>query len=354
MWEHAADQINSIHAMMSSGHRSVRMERHSLILWGVAGALLIVTMRLFFPPEYFDIKWHRTVVVTAISIVVLVMVAVWDFRLTKRNREARDETISFIQLQLTKVWWSIVALIILIQIGMNFFGGGYLFFALLLTLLGLAFYIQGLFSQQLMSWAGAIMVLLGLTCIALRLPIVTQEWLTVMMLGIGLPTLAYLLNQPVKRSVFFRVTGFTVWLLVIVLPAVAVDRWQRDYKIPDIPVITLADFQASAVNSTEENTEAVSETQIVRLPASTVIPVEVTVNGSILEKGNSATIPLKLSESLDLVLEANTPVGWYRIANEPWHNRRYAYRIRNVEISPSVTREAGAKVSVNLFISTDQ
>ena len=134
MWDHAADQIKSIHAMMSNGHRSVRMERHTLVLWGLAGALLIVMMRLFFPPENFDVKWHRTLVVNAISIVVLVSVAIWDFRLTRRSREARDETVSFVQIQLTKVWWSIVALIILIQLGMSFFGGGYLFFALLLRL----------------------------------------------------------------------------------------------------------------------------------------------------------------------------------------------------------------------------
>lgn len=346
MWENATDQIKSIHAMMSSGHRSVRMERHTLVLWGVTGALLIVVMRLLFPPENFSIKWHRTVVVNGVSIAVLVAVAIWDFWLTRRSREARDETVSFVQLQLIKVWWSIVALIILIQIGMSFFGGGYLFFAILLSLLGLAFYIHGLFSQQLLSWAGGIMIFLGLACIALRLPIVTQEWLTVMVLGIGLPALGYLVHHPWhNRNVGYRVAGFTIWLLLVIVPAVAVDQWQRDYKVPELPVITLADYQRGEKNGTVQ--------QIVRVPAGSVIPLEVNVNGSILKDGNNAVIPLQLSQPLDLILKDQKPTGWYRIVGEQWHDKRYAYRIRELEIVPSVTRDAGPVVKLKLFISTD-
>jgi hypothetical protein len=317
MWEHAADQIKSIHAMMSSGHRSVRIERHTLVLWGITGALLIVVMRWLFPPENFSIKWHRTL-----------------------------ETVSFVQLQLIKVWWSIVALIILIQIGMSFFGGGYLFFAILLSLMGLAFYIHGLFSQQLLSWAGGIMILLGLTCIVLRLPIVTQEWLTVMVLGIGLPALSYLVHHPWhNRNIVYRVAGFAIWLLLVIVPALAVDQWQRDYKVPAIPVITLADYQHGVENDTAQH--------IVRVPASTVIPLEVNVNGSILKDGNNAVIPLQLSQSLDLILKDEKPTGWYRIVGQQWHNKRYAYRIRDIEIVPSVTRDAGPVVTLKLYISTD-
>lgn len=86
MWEHAADQIKSIHAMMDSGHRSVRLERHTLILWGVTGALLIVLMQHLFPAGNFSVKWHHTLLVNSINIVVLVAVAIFDYRLTKRSR----------------------------------------------------------------------------------------------------------------------------------------------------------------------------------------------------------------------------------------------------------------------------
>jgi hypothetical protein len=303
-------------------------------------------MRWLFPPENFSIKWHRTLVVHTVSITVLVAVAIWDYWLTRRSRETRDETVSFVQLQLIKVWWSIVALIILIQIGMSFFGGGYLFFAILLSLMGLAFYIHGLFSQQLLSWAGGIMILLGLTCIVLRLPIVTQEWLTVMVLGIGLPALSYLIHHPWhNRNVVYRVVGFTIWLVLVIVPALAVDQWQRDYKVPGLPVIALADYQRGAENDTAQ--------QIVRIPANTVIPLEVTVNGSILKERNNAVIPLHLSQSLDLILKNAKPTGWYRIVGEQWHNQRSAYRIQDIEIVPSVTREGGPVVKLQLFISTD-
>lgn len=347
MWKNAADQIKSIHAMMDSGHRSVRLERHTLILWGVTGALLIVLMQHLFPVGNFAVKWHHTLLVNSINIVVLVAVAIVDFRLTRRNRAERDETVSFVQQQLTKVWWSIVALIILIQIGMSFFGGSYLFFAMLLSLLGFAFYIHGLFSQQLLSWAGAIIILLGLTCIALRIPIVTQEWLTVMVLGIGLPALGYLIHHPHhNRNAVNRVVGFTVWLILIVLPAMAVDRWQRDYKVPNVPVISLQDYQRGIGKD--------NETQIVRLPANTVVPLALTVDGSILDKNNPTVIPLQLSKSVDLILNNNKPNGWYRIANKQWHNKRFAYRIKNIQLSSLVTRADGPAIKVKLFISTDQ
>ena len=46
-------------------------------------------------------------------------------------------------MQLTKVWWLLVGLIVVISIGMNLFGGGYLFYGIVLALMGLAFYIHG-------------------------------------------------------------------------------------------------------------------------------------------------------------------------------------------------------------------
>jgi len=346
MWEHAADQIKSIHAMLDSGHRSVRLERHTLVAWGLAGAGLILVMRFLFPPENFSVQWQRILVVHTISIIVLVSVAIWDVRVTRRLREARDESLSFIQMQLTKVWWSIVAMIILISIGMSFFGGGYLFFAILLSLLGLAFYIHGLFSQQLLSWVGAIMILLGLLCIALRLPIVTQEWLTVMTLGIGLPSLSYLTHhQKLNTNTLYRIGGFAVWLVLIIGPTLAMDQWQRNVTVPELPVQSLADFQRSA--------NTLGDLHIVRLPAGSSVPVKISVKGDILADDNVVVLPLQLTKALDIMVRGETPTGWYRVGDSQWHDKRYKYHLHVNELSGLISRIQGPKISVNLFITTD-
>jgi len=346
MWDQAADQIKSIHAMLDSGHRSVRMESHTLAVWGIAGAALILVMRFIFPPENFSEQWLRTLVVNSTSIIVLAMVAIWDVRLTRRRREARDETVSFTQKQLTKVWWSIVAMIILLNIGMSFFGGGYLFFATLLSLLGLAFYIHGLFSQQVLAWAGGLMILMGLLSIALRLPIVTQEWLTVMVLGIGLPSLGYLIqHSAVNRNLVLRIGGFMVWVTLIITPALAVDHYQRNITVPNVPLLSLAELR--------DYNGPPDQLNIVHLPAGSVIPIQVMVNGSVFAGDSHGVVPLHLSKGMDVVVQGNRPTGWYRVEGEQWHDKRYNYHVQKLDVSATLTREQGPSVNLSVFISTE-
>lgn len=107
----AAVKIEDIHSMMSSGHRSINIERHTLILWGLAGALLILVVNKLFTPDYIATLWQRTFFSNIFIASVLFLVAILDFRLTQRKREDREETISFVQIQLYKVWWLVVALI---------------------------------------------------------------------------------------------------------------------------------------------------------------------------------------------------------------------------------------------------
>jgi len=181
----ASEQILAIHEMMSSGHRSVFMERHTLILWGLAAAVLILFIGSVITPEGFPETWMRAMVSTSIIGFVLALVGYFDFRLVRRAREERDESISFVQLQITKVWWLLISLTVLINLAMHFFGGGYLFYSLLLILMGLALYFHGLFSKQMLSYAGIMMIVLGLASIALHLPFTMIEWITVFCFGLG-------------------------------------------------------------------------------------------------------------------------------------------------------------------------
>ena len=144
MQDHAAGQIEAIHSMLATGHHSVRLERHSLILWGLTAASLIILINAVITPERFPIQWQRSLFSNSFITLVVTTIAFLDFRLTKLKRESRDEIVSFVQIQLTKVWWFLLGLIILINIGMGFFGGGYLFYPIMIILVGLGLYIQGL------------------------------------------------------------------------------------------------------------------------------------------------------------------------------------------------------------------
>ena len=46
-----ARQLDSIQSMLTRGQRNLRMERHSLILWGLAGAGLFMASDLLFTAE---------------------------------------------------------------------------------------------------------------------------------------------------------------------------------------------------------------------------------------------------------------------------------------------------------------
>jgi len=346
MQERAADQIESIHAMMSTGHRSVLMERHSLWLWGITAAGLILTVRHLFTPERFSIPWQRTTAANFFIAFVLIVIAVWDFRMTRQARESRDETLSFIQLQLTKVWWLILGLIVLVNIGVNVFGGGMLFYPILLSLTGLAFYIQGLFSKQLLSWAGFIMILLGLGSAALRLPLPTLEWLAIVVFGLGLPSLGLFIHRTQNtQHRLLQPVFFMAWVGLILLTAAMINHWNMQSDDTDLPLVMLNDYQQQKLIP--------STAQIIRLPAGTIVPVEVNIKGDVLKGINLATVPLQLSEDFDMVVEGGKPDGRFRKTDGSWKQHRFHYRLRDFKLTSEVLSETGPRVKLQFYVSTE-
>ncbi|MBI3563025.1 MAG: hypothetical protein HY080_15050 [Gammaproteobacteria bacterium] len=345
MWDHAADQIEAIHSMMDRGARSVCMERHSLYLWGVGAALLILVVRQVFTPEWFPVIWQRSLLSNLFIAALLILIGVWDFRLTRRARAARDETLSFIQVQLTKVWWGIIALVVLINIGMNFFGGGYLFYPIMIALIGLAFFIHGLFSQQLLSWVGMLMVLIGLLSMALRLAFPTLEWMTVVIFGVGFPALALLLNwRPAWLKHNYRLVFTILWLSIITLPTYGLDRLYQRQAVPAHAVELLQNYLSLPTNTTN--------TRIVRLPAGTRVPIEVHIHGDVLADEAVSAVSVQLSRSIDIVLQDGKPNGQYRVEQGGWVDPRYKFQIQNTRIESSLTPTDGPKVNVSFSICT--
>ncbi len=216
-----SQQLNEIHSMLASGHRSIRMERHTLVLWGLAAAFLILTVEYLFTPEWFPVAWQQIVAMNLFISMVLLAVGVCESFLTRRLRRERDESISFVQHQLTKVWWLLVALIVVINIGMSFFGGGSLFYGISIILVGVALYIHGLFSQQMLVWGGVMFIILGLFTLSMLPTYLAQKSLAVSVYGIGLPALALMMDRNDMASFNLRSLFISAgWMAAVILPAV--------------------------------------------------------------------------------------------------------------------------------------
>jgi hypothetical protein len=343
MSDTASTQLEAIHAMMASGHRSVRVEPHTLLLWGLAAAFLILVVDQIFTPGRFPEVWARSLAANSLIATVLIAIGILDFRLTRRARRKRDESLSFVQLQVIKIWWLLVGLIVVINIGMNFFGGGYMFYGIVLAIMGLAFYINGLFSQAMLSWIGALLIVLGLASVALVLPFALTKWLAAAAFGLGFPLLAMILPRTESATPTRRVLFALAWLAVVLAPGAAVYAWERTTAMPHVPVLSLADFRSGA--------GAEGDLQIVRLPAGTKIPVRVELSGDVLQTDKTAVLPMSLAVPIEIAVRDEKPDGRFRVGEDKWKHRLYNLHVRASDLSSSLTRDAGPMVQIKVSVS---
>ncbi len=341
----AVSQLEAIHAMLASGHRSIRMERHSLILWGVAAAFLIVATEAVFTPARLPLEWQRSLAANLFIAAVLVVVGVWDYRLTRRARLLRNETLSFVQRQITKVWWLLLGLIVVLNLGMNFFGGGYMIFGVVLLLMGIALYVHGLFSVALLAWVGIALIALGLGSVALKFSYPAMKYLAASVFGLGFPALGLVLSYPVLHAHPARRAGLLLgWLLLALAPAALAYQFGRSAGDPHRSAVALAAYMQGA---------PVAGEAVVRLAAGTVVPVYVTVTGDVLAGEAEGTIPLRLARDLEVAVADGIPDGRFRVAGEAWKASIYNFRVRDFQRTTSLTRETGPDIAVRLRLSTD-
>ena len=342
----AKNQLDDIHSMLSSGHRSIRMERHTLLVWGIVAAFLILAVPVLFAHEYFDFKWLRAVTQNLFISVVLFAAGVLDFKLTRRIRAQRNESVSFVQRQLTKVWWLLVALVVVINIGMNFFGGGYIFLPVVLMIAGLAFYIHGLFSQQMLCWVGGMMMAVGLASIVLNVPHPEMKWLAASVFGLGLPVVAWLIHSPnTQWTLPRRLLMSALWLGIVIAPASVAHQLIRKVAVPELTTVSLQQYMDSSSIDT-------SKQQVVRLPAGTVVPINIDISGDVLDGTTNGTLVMTLSKDLELIIQDNKPQDRFRVGGEVWKNLRYNYRIRDLKREVTVSKEHGPQVNLQMRIST--
>lgn len=344
----AQSQLHDIHSMMNKGLRSVRLEPHTLLLWGLASASLIVVFEWIIRPDWFAEPVHGHLF-ESISISMVLLLTGWlDFRLTRAARHRRDESISFVQKQVTKVWWLMVGLIVLINVGMNFFGGGFLFYPLVLVILGLALYVQGLFSANMNAWAGVTLMTLGLIALALQIPPVQARWLALCVVGLAFPILAFCQRKDFFHSAnHWRRAQFTVlFALAIIIPYVAIQASYNMINQRPGDALSLAEYARLSDS-------AITQLQSLRLPSGTPVPLRIEIDSNVFaQQPLVIERMLALDKDLDIVVKEEKPTGVYRFADNEWQVYAQNFRMRVIDWKTSVTRGAGPSIDIKLHMAT--
>lgn len=336
-------QLTAIHAMLSAGQRNLRIERHSLLLWGLAGGLLLLFSEYIFTPEDFPILEQRALAWLLLLATVFGSIGYADWRLTRHVKEARDETWSFVHRQVQKVWWLLIAAGVLLTFATFFYGGGYMVCAVWLVLIGMGLYVHGLFSEELLEWIGALIIAIAVACLATRQSYSHMRWIAAAVFGLGMPLLALLLDRGRHRSATYRLAQMLGWLLlVLALPLLA--HWREQHlEMPDGPVMSLSDFRAG---------RPAAASQIVELPAGTTIPVEVDISGDLFATTGQtgSVLPLTLSEPIQLLLRDGKLTGDSRFPGSNWQSSQQARWISIPWVRAELTSAKGPVVRSRLEV----
>jgi hypothetical protein len=308
----ATQQLDSIHSMLSAGHRNLRVERHSLVLWGVGcGGLILASNHIFTAEQYPDLKQRAFAWLILLTLAVS-GVALLDWHLTRQVKQARDETWSFIHQQVLKVLWLLMAVGVLLTFATFFFGGSYMIFASWVVLVGLGLYVHGLFSEELLEWVGALIIAIGIGMLAFRLKYTDLQWVASSTLGLGLPLLSLMLDRGRERAAQVRLLQSVGWLLCVLTPPLLAHQFVSPGVPQDAPVVSYEQFRRQP-----------GAKQAVTLPAGMTLPVKLDVSGNLFRASDEVTFPLVLNEPLLVMMNEGKPTGEIRANGSdwiPWHD----------------------------------
>ena len=264
----AANRLAAIHAMISAGARPVHMERHSLVLWGLVAGGLAMFMDPLLSHLALVSATQRALFVLFTLAVTLAAAAYLDVRWTRNSRAKRAETLPFIQAQITKIWWVLISLGVLLTFATFFFGGGYFIYSVWLAIFGLGLYIHGLFSEQMPEWVGIGMIMLAIIPLAMHTGYLQMRWLDASAFACGMPVLAYMLDGGQQASFLKRLGQSLIWLAAVLLPVLALTQFDYSHASKNAPRVELANF--TAVDQALPHV-------VVRLPAGTMVPLSITI-----------------------------------------------------------------------------
>lgn len=336
-----AQQLDSIHSMLAAGHRNLRVERHSLILWGLAGGLLFLVSDHLFTEERFPDVADRAIAWLLFLSAVLGGIGFTDWQLMRRAKRSRDEAWSFIHRQVIKVWWLLMALAVMFTFAMFFYGGGYMVYAVWLVALGLGLYVHGLFSEELLEWVGVLVIVIGIACLVARLPGETMKWISAAVFGLGMPLLAAMPDRGRQRPALQRGLQALAWVAaVLALPAIAT-HLSGTVAAPPEPAISLEEFRRGS---------ALDGAHVIALPVGTVVPVEVEMGGGIFAAEPKPVLSLTLARPIELLLRDGKLTGDARRVGEPWALARESRWISIPWIHADLTPDRGPVVRSRLIV----
>lgn len=332
--------------MLSAGHRNLRIERHSLLLWGGAAGLLFAVSESILTPTQIPDLTRRATAWLALLVIALGLVGGLDWWWTRQVKQARDEAWTFIHRQVQKVWWLLMGLGTLCTFGMFFFGGGYMVCALWLVAVGLGLYLHGLFSEELLEWIGATMMLVGIGSLFAGLPYESMRWVAAAAFGVGMPMVATMLDRGRHRPFPFRIAQLLAWLgITVALPLFAVQQLAQS-PLPDTPVIPLDVFRQSGLPP--------DGTAIVGLPAGTRIPVEVEVLGDVFMGHEPSVMVLTLARPLELLMMNGRLTDFSRAPGQAWQRPSQARWIQIPWIKADLPQDKGPVVHSQLIVNIHQ
>ena len=339
MSQQAAQQLNAIHSMLSAGHRNLRIERHSLILWGVAcGGLIFFSDRILTAGQFPD-QTQRAIAWLIFLTITVASVSLIDWQLTRHAKQARDEAWSFIHRQVLKVWWLLMSVGVLMTFATFFYGGGYMIFSAWLVLAGLGLYVHGLFSEELLEWTGALIIAIGVAMLVFRLDYAAIQHVAASTLGLGLPLLATMLDRGKERTSWLRLLQSIGWLLCVLIPPLLAERLGN--TMHDAPVVSLNEFYKQPTAH-----------QIVALPEGSTIPLRVEVTSDVFRTSRNSILPLILNEPIEIMMNHGQPTGDWRFPGDNWALARDSHWIRIPWIKAEISPQSGPQINTHLIIET--
>lgn len=333
-------QLTDIHAMLSAGHRNLRIERHTLVLWGLAGAGLLIASDRIFLPEQWPAPEQRALAWLMLLASTLGTVAVADWYLTGRVKRQRDEAWSFVHRQILKVWWLLMAMGVIITFATFFYGGGYMVCAAWVVLAGLGLFVHGLFSEDLLEWIGVLTILTGIASLAYQLDFDTTRWIAASVFGIGLPLVGGMLGRP--RPATVRMGQAAAWLVTVLAGPLLLHAAATADTTDAAATISLASYRQMA---------DVSGRRIVEIPAGTPVPVTITLTGNMFRPTSNLMLPMTLAEPVQLVMVDGVPDGPWRRPGYRWMPAASAVWIRIPHIEADLSPTIGPVVRAQLNIS---
>lgn len=334
----ATQQLDLIHSMLSAGHRNLRIERHSLILWGICGGgLIFISKHILTADQFPDLTQHALAWLIFLAI-TLSGVSLLDWHLTRRAKQARDEAWSFIHRQILKIWWLLMSVGVMLTFATFFYGGGYMIMGVWVVLIGIGLYIHGLFSEELLEWTGALIVAIGIGMLAFRLSYPDLRLVATSTLGLGLPLLAAMLDRGVQRAPWVRLLQSAGWLLCVTIPPLLAHLLVSADVPPDAPVVTLEEFSR----------QPTSRQVVIIFPAGSSIPVKVEISGDMFRTGSTSMLPLILNEPVEVMMNNGQLTGDWRFPGESWMLARETHWISIPWLKAELNSQSGPEIRTSL------